>query len=164
LLPPQISSPCFSSVQQLVCSPFTFSSCSCTPFFSSYYASKACSYTDSSGRPVPAPLPLRSERQDSDHRTTQLSSSSSLPTPPAHDREHEGDDLPHSHNHNPTHPDISRKRFRNERGIAIPTEDISTPLPPVMDAPPSTFDRSSMGLDHALTRELTNRALTFRSL
>lgn len=130
--------------------------------FTSYYASKACSYTDSSGRPVPAPRPLRSERQDGDHKSTQLSSSS-LPTPPSHDREHEEDYVPTPHNHPSTHPDISRKRFRNERGNAIPTEDISTPLLPVMDAP--NFDRSSsMGLDHALTRELTNRALIHRSL
>lgn len=57
------------------------------------------------------------------------------------------------------HTDIPRKRFRNERGNAIPTEDISTPLLPVVDH----FDRS-MGLDHALTRELTNRAPTFHSL
>ena len=127
--------------------------------FASYYASKACSYTDSSGRPVPAPRPLRSERQGSDPRSTQLSSSSSLPTPPSHDREYEEDDVPTQHNH----PDISRKRFRNERGNAVPTEDISAPLLPVMDTP--NFDRSSsMGLDHALTRELTNRALTGSSL
>ncbi|KAF8225547.1 hypothetical protein L208DRAFT_1368129 [Tricholoma matsutake] len=125
------------------------------PCSNCYYASKACSYTDSSGRPVPAPRPHKSERQDSDHRTAQLSSSSSLPTPPSHDREHEEDDLPKALNHPPMHTDIPRKRFRNERGNAIPTEDISTPLLPVVDH----FDRS-MGLDHALTRELTNLFFT----
>lgn len=130
----------------------------------SYYASKQCTYTDASGRPVPAPR-FKPERQDpqtsasgSDNRqypTSQLGSSSVnqfriYPNPPSTTSHlYQGDNLDDEHKH-------TRKRFRNERGDPMPVEDL------IIDGPITgvSMDRpSTVELDPALTRELTNRQL-----
>lgn len=127
----------------------------------SYYASKACSYTDASGRPVPAPRPFKVERPDADNRSLQSSTSSSHnPGTSTHDREHSEDDGWNTHLHPHPQNNGPRKRFRGERGNAIPTDDISAPPPlPMMDPPiPMSLERPDpVELDHSLTRELTNR-------
>ncbi|KAF8202552.1 fungal-specific transcription factor domain-containing protein [Pholiota molesta] len=96
----------------------------------SYYASKQCTYTDASGRPVPAPRPFKPEKQD-----PQPSSSTSDP------------DLPHfspiSERNSDDEHKHPRKRFRNERGILCPGASVEQP--------------PAIELDPALTRELTNR-------
>lgn len=130
------------------------------PCSNCFYASKSCTYTDASGRPVPAPRPFTSERSES-----QISSD--LRSPPYYSD---------ASRYNQPHPaanssstqvmaiDISedgnhsiRKRIRNDRGNLIPTDD--TPV----DGPisgPSMERPSSIKLDHLLTRELTNLFFT----
>lgn len=126
----------------------------------SYYASKQCTYTDASGRPVPAPRPLKAGAQDpqpssssGDPRSlnsSQYPSSSSnqfriYPNNQATGYQNDGSDDDHKH---------TRKRFRNERGNPMPVDDL------IIDGPISgvSMDRpTSIDLDPALTRELTNR-------
>jgi hypothetical protein len=120
---------------------------------SSYYASKPCSYTDASGRPVAPPRPPRQEKPE-DHRAIQPASTS---RPPIHARDTDpSEDLGDKNYYHAQ----SRKRFRNERGDAVAAETINTASTlPMMDAPlPQPTERPPpMELDHPLTRELTNR-------
>ncbi|KAG6891197.1 hypothetical protein C0995_008449 [Termitomyces sp. Mi166 len=122
------------------------------PCSNCYYAVKPCTYTDASGRPVPAPRPFKPERLDSSAQASTSSNPLLLPL------ERESDSV-----QNNAQANIPRKRFRNERGTAVPTEDISAPSIPIPIMEPSLaapIDRPPpMELDHALTRELTNPRL-----
>ncbi|KAF8636421.1 hypothetical protein AX17_003603 [Amanita inopinata Kibby_2008] len=139
------------------------------PCSNCYYASKACTYTDASGRPVPAPRPFNPERND-----VQVSSDAS-PQPYTTQyadaaRFNHSISPPNNYAPNPSSSsqamvtDLSeddnrdiRKRFRNERGNPIPTDDIPLDGPisgPSMDRP------TPVKLDHLLTRELTNLFFT----
>ncbi|GLB41808.1 putative fungal specific transcription factor [Lyophyllum shimeji] len=131
------------------------------PCSNCYYASKSCTYTDSSGRPVPAPHPFKQDRLDGDQRGPQPSTSTN-PPPLPQNRDHQEDDVRRPQSNHPPQNDVPRKRFRNERGHPIPTEDISSIPLPVMDPPitgsierPAPFE-----LDPSLTRELTNLFFT----
>ncbi|KAG6821195.1 hypothetical protein H0H93_004015 [Arthromyces matolae] len=114
---------------------------------------KPCTYTDSAGRPVPAPRPFKQDR----HEGSSQASTSANPPPFSHDREEDSIQ-------NGTQSNLPRKRFRNDRGTAVPTEDISIPSIPIPIVEPSLggpADRPPpLELDHALTRELTNLFFT----
>ncbi|PPQ68586.1 hypothetical protein CVT25_005429 [Psilocybe cyanescens] len=131
------------------------------PCSNCYYASKQCTYTDASGRPVPAPRPFKADRQDpqpssstSDSRSyqhPQFSSSSSnqhrfYPNPPPHSVPYQSDINDDEHKH-------SRKRFRNERGDPMSAEDLIIEGPISNTVP---VDHPDIELDPALKRELTN--------
>ncbi|KAF9453564.1 hypothetical protein P691DRAFT_21703 [Macrolepiota fuliginosa MF-IS2] len=146
------------------------------PCSNCYYASKACTYTDSAGRPVPAPRSFKQERETqpnqlqpgpspSDYRS---SYGSQAPYPPdssryAHQQSRAYPPTPTSASA-PVPPEMNdddrlggRKRFRNDRGSAVPSEDI------FLDGPiiGMTLDRPAhVELDHSLTRELTNLFFT----
>ncbi|KAG5647462.1 hypothetical protein DXG03_009393 [Asterophora parasitica] len=128
------------------------------PCSNCYYATKICSYTDASGRPVAAPRPFKPERPDNDLRALQPSTSAN-PMPGPQDREHSEEDFRKPHDNHLTPNNAPRKRFRNEHGNAVPTENISAPLSlPLMDPPlVNSIDRPAPPeLDPTLTRELTN--------
>lgn len=127
----------------------------------SYYASKQCTYTDASGRPVPAPRPFKPEKHDP--QSSVSSSDSRIHPPPHHGvpssnqfriysnqassgHQFQNDSSDDEHKH-------TRKRFRNERGNPMPVDDliIEGPLSEVPVEPPAAIE-----LDPALTRELTN--------
>ncbi|KAF8963423.1 fungal-specific transcription factor domain-containing protein [Flammula alnicola] len=135
------------------------------PCSNCYYASKQCTYTDASGRPVPAPRPFKPERQDpqpssstSENRSypssqfsapsaNQFRIYSNPPTPP---QQFQGDNSDDDHKH-------TRKRFRNERGNPLPVDEL------IIDGPISgvSMDRpTAIELDPCLTRELTNLFFT----
>ncbi|KAG6857470.1 hypothetical protein H0H87_003537 [Tephrocybe sp. NHM501043] len=120
----------------------------------SYYAVKPCTYTDASGRPVPAPRPFKPERAADG---PSQASSSTNPLLLAFDRD---DDKAQNNSQN----NIPRKRFRDSRGNPVPTEDISTTsisIPIVESTLSGPIDRPApLELDHALTRELTNLFFT----
>lgn len=134
--------------------------------FFSYYASKQCTYTDASGRSVPAPRPFKPDKPDSQPSTSSDNrpySSSQLN--PVADPSRFSNQL---HLYNPSSPfqnntndddhKHSRKRFRNGRGNPMPVEDL------VIEGPISgvSIDRpTSIELDPSLTRELTNCKLSF---
>ncbi|RDB23327.1 hypothetical protein Hypma_009120 [Hypsizygus marmoreus] len=131
------------------------------PCSNCYYASKACSYTDASGRPVPAPRPFKPDRPENDQRIPQPSSSNVLTL--TQDMDYSEDEGRNSQNNQHPQNSVPRKRFRNERGNAVSTEDISASLPlPLMDPPvPISIERPApVELDHSLTRELTNLFFT----
>ncbi|KAJ2915446.1 hypothetical protein MD484_g4948, partial [Candolleomyces efflorescens] len=145
------------------------------PTPSSFFASKQCTYTDASGRPVPAPHRFEAPRTNvlgppaSDSRaqsyTNQPHPSQSIQQP---------DSSRYSHHPRVSYPPSSgpststadandderrnhRKRPRTERGDAIPPEDL------IIDGPVTTItmDRPApVDLDHGLTRELTNLFFT----
>jgi hypothetical protein len=122
----------------------------------SYFASKTCTYTDASGRPVPAPRPFKLDRPDPQQDSRQPVPST-LHTPqvtngyPApqlalqQPMTREGDN------------EASRKRFRSEQGNRLaPTE----PLLLIPETGPSLLGHGEhpAGLDNSLIRELVNRA------
>ncbi|KAF8909396.1 fungal-specific transcription factor domain-containing protein [Gymnopilus junonius] len=119
----------------------------------SYYASKQCSYTDASGRSVPAPRPFKPEAQSSSSSSDNRSypSSNYLPSssnqfriyPNASPAQYQSDSPDDDHKH-------VRKRFRNERGNPMPVDDL------VIDGPVSMDRPVPIELDPSLTRELTN--------
>ena len=130
----------------------------------SYYASKSCTYTDSSGRPVPAPRPFNPECSDSQPSSdihprsyVAICAEANRYNPPLHPTNSS------SNNQTPVTTlcqdgsGSNRKRIKNERGDPIPTEDTPADGPisgPSMDRP------VPVKLDHSLTRELTNRTLS----
>ncbi|KAF9054372.1 fungal-specific transcription factor domain-containing protein [Panaeolus papilionaceus] len=119
---------------------------------SSYYASKQCTYTDASGRPVPAPRPFKPERQDQ-----QGPSREGLPYPPPPASQSSFRMYPNQGNLNDDSDDEHkhhRKRLRNERGNPMPIEDL------VIDGPVSMERPNTIELEPALTRELTNLFFT----
>ncbi|PFH51901.1 hypothetical protein AMATHDRAFT_58110 [Amanita thiersii Skay4041] len=136
------------------------------PCSNCYYASKACTYTDASGRPVPAPRPFNPERSDSQipdsrpqpyttHYTDAARFNQSHSSPnnysPSSSAQSMVSDMGEDDSRN------GRKRFRSERGNPISPDDIPTDGPisgPSMDRP------TSVQLDHSLTRELTNLFFT----
>ncbi len=130
--------------------------------YCSYYASKPCTYTDSTGRSVAAPRSLKTERPDQPHSLStsdqHTSSGSHLPSSSAPNQfrihpnqaaasHFQADCVEDDYKH-------TRKRFRNGRGNPMPIEDLVIEGP-ISDVP---VERPhSVDLDHALTRELTNR-------
>ncbi|KXN86586.1 hypothetical protein AN958_09890 [Leucoagaricus sp. SymC.cos] len=144
------------------------------PCSNCYYASKACTYTDSAGRPVPAPRSFKQERDlpqnqlqpgpsNSDYRSSFGSQAPYPSDAPRYSQQHRTyppTSAPSSTSAPPELSDddrINRKRFRNDRGTAISSEDI------FLDGPiiGITLDRPAhVELDHALTRELTNLFFT----
>ncbi|KAG6910028.1 hypothetical protein DXG01_013752 [Tephrocybe rancida] len=120
----------------------------------SYYAVKPCTYTDASGRPVPAPRPFKPERAESSSQASTSPNNLLL----SHDRD---DDKVQQ---NSAQNNMPRKRFRDSHGNAVPTDDISLtsiPLPIVESTLGGPVDRPApLELDHALTRELTNLFFT----
>ncbi|KAF8817557.1 hypothetical protein BYT27DRAFT_7237433 [Phlegmacium glaucopus] len=136
------------------------------PCSNCYYASKQCTYTDASGRSVPAPRPFKPEKQDSqpssssDNRpysssqfnpvsdTSRFSNQLRIYNNPSSSFQNDSSDDDHKH---------SRKRFRNGRGNPLPVEDLT------IEGPISgvSIDRpTSIELDPSLTRELTNLFFT----
>jgi hypothetical protein len=132
----------------------------------SYFASKTCTYTDASGRPVPAPRHFKIDRPNPppDSRLPSSPYNNQFPdrfTQPTH-----GPPVPNSYptagsslksplEHTVDH-DSSRKRFRSVHGKPLlPSEAAQLEPPPAPATSP--IDRP-IGLDHALTRELVNRA------
>ena len=110
--------------------------------------------------PAPRPFrPVRAERLEPDYRALQPSTSvAGHPSSPEHQDCVPDDDLQYQNNQIPRNV-TQRKRFRDERGRTL-TDSTSTPNPrPLMKGPPLiSLDRSApLELDHALTRELTNR-------
>lgn len=130
-------------------------------YVSSYFASKKCTYTDASGRPVPAPRPFKGDHPDTPADTRQGSYATypdgaqcSQPTfvTPA---QHQGEALAADSDDD----SVSRKRFRPE--LAQPTPPVETPgrglAPPSL---PST--ERSLERDPSLTRELVHRKSQYR--
>ncbi|KJA23614.1 hypothetical protein HYPSUDRAFT_66286 [Hypholoma sublateritium FD-334 SS-4] len=131
----------------------------------SYYASKQCTYTDASGRPVPAPRPFKPEKHDPHASASSPESRVHPPTQPggpsgnpfriypsqassSHQFQSENSDDERRH---------PRKRLRTERGNPMPVEDLIID-PPLSDGPPE--HPAAIDLDPALTRELTNLFFT----
>jgi hypothetical protein len=124
--------------------------------FNSYFASKTCTYTDASGRLVPAPRPFKLESptearppNHARHSIAGLSPSQSMalslllstPSPARPEDDESG----------------SRKRFRSQHDYPI-----TTPLNPVKDRRPSSglpTERIPI-FEPSLIRELVNRELT----
>jgi hypothetical protein len=128
----------------------------------SYFASKACTYTDASGRPVPAPRPFKSDRPDPLPDARQQSFANQFPDrfpPGASHAQQAPNTYPAASSS--TQPSMAvgpdseglRKRFRSVHGKSVPASDSVQLEPP--PAPPIPIDRPA-GLDHALTRELVN--------
>ena len=143
-----------SSLQQLV-RRLRCLSCHPHPPAASFYASKSCTYTDASGRPVPAPRSFSTERNDpppsSQSHPTQYPDanrfSPSNPAPSAPSIPTMVTDITDDDD-----PNI-RKKTRNDRENVIPAKDAPTDGPisgPSMERP------IHVKLDHVLTRELTN--------
>ncbi|RXW23992.1 hypothetical protein EST38_g1875 [Candolleomyces aberdarensis] len=141
----------------------------------SFFASKQCTYTDASGRPVPAPHRFEAPRsgvlgpQASDSRalgyTNQPHPSQSVQQPDSSRySQHPRVSYPSPSGPSTSTADVNdderrnhRKRPRTERGDAIPPEDL------IIDGPVTsiTMDRPApVELDHGLTRELTNLFFT----
>ncbi|KAF9557342.1 hypothetical protein CPC08DRAFT_693369, partial [Agrocybe pediades] len=129
------------------------------PCSNCYYASKQCTYTDASGRAVPAPRPFKPERLDpqssssSDahpHSQSHYGASSNQfriyphqATSQSHQFQNDNSDDDNKHN---------RKRVRHERGGLMPVDEL------VIEGPITSVvrDRAAPDLDPSLTRELTN--------
>jgi hypothetical protein len=141
----------------------------------SYYASKACTYTDSAGRPVPAPRSFKQEREppqnqlqpgpsNADYRTSSYGTQAPYPADtPRYAQQHRAYPPASASSAVSIPPELSdddrinRKRFRNDRGNPISSEDIFLDGPIVG----MTLDRPGhVELDHSLTWELTNRKLS----
>ncbi|KIL69466.1 hypothetical protein M378DRAFT_787408 [Amanita muscaria Koide BX008] len=131
------------------------------PCSNCFYATKACTYTDSSGRPVPAPRPYNPERNDPQ---PSQSYATFYPEPSRYNRHPSGYSPNPSTSNQPTVTGTSeddsvsyRKRIKNERGNPISADDA------LMDGPISgpSMDRPvQVKLDPSLTRELTNLFFT----
>ncbi|KAF5335977.1 hypothetical protein D9611_006287 [Ephemerocybe angulata] len=141
------------------------------PCSNCFFASKQCTYTDASGRPVPAPHRLEPVRGASSLAPETRGTGFSQPqaSQPVHNLDPSRYPQPPRFSYppsaGPSHvPSLAtdgndderknpRKRFRSERGNAIPPEDL------IIDGPVTTItmDRPApVDLDHGLTRELTN--------
>ena len=135
------------------------------PVLHSYFASKACTYTDASGRPVPAPRLYKTDRPEQQPDARQQSFANQFPdrfSPAASHPPQVPNAYPIASSS--TQPPMTvvpdseglRKRFRSVHGKSVPASDSVQLEPP--PAPPMPIDRPA-GLDHALTRELVNRML-----
>jgi hypothetical protein len=132
--------------------------------YNSYFASKSCTYTDASGRPVPAPRPCKPDMPDPPHpdaRQTSFHSQSSdhfsspgLQAPQISGSYSAPPILSQVPTEDPENNENARKRFRSENGKQpISSESMPADVGPVNNLP---VERS-VGLDHSLTRELVNR-------
>lgn len=128
---------------------------------SSYFASKKCTYTDASGKPVPAPRPLSSDRPESS------SDARGGPYPPHPDAMTTGSPsfnvVPNQSNEvalsTPSSDDDRASNPRNKR-LRPSLGNMTTPseTPPRSLAPPLTQHDQPVERDQALTRELVYRA------
>ncbi|KAG8220933.1 hypothetical protein J3R82DRAFT_2437 [Butyriboletus roseoflavus] len=132
---------------------------------SSYFASKKCTYTDASGKPVPAPRPLNSDRAESS------SDAHGGPHPPHPDAMSIGspsfnvisiqaNDVPLS---TPSSDDDRASNPRTKR-LRPNLGNTSTPsaTPPRSLAPPLTQHDRTIERDQALTRELVHLFFAYR--
>ncbi|KAF8631873.1 hypothetical protein AX15_002143 [Amanita polypyramis BW_CC] len=134
------------------------------PCSNCYYASKSCTYTDASGRPVPAPRPFNTERNDpqpssSSYAAHYVDAGRYTQPLPTHNQFSGPTSSTQGSVANITGEDNSnmRKRIRNDKGNLIPADDTS------IDGPisgPSMEPPTPIRLDHQLTRELTNLFFT----
>ncbi|KAG2042518.1 fungal-specific transcription factor domain-containing protein [Suillus americanus] len=124
------------------------------PCSNCYFASKKCTYTDASGRPVPAPRPRKGDNTDAPADPRQAS----YATYPDGTQGHQPSFTVHALQNDETQVDPdedipSRKRFRPDLGQS--TSPIENPLrglaPPTL---PST--ERSLERDPSLTRELVH--------
>ncbi|KAG6336044.1 hypothetical protein ID866_3043 [Astraeus odoratus] len=117
---------------------------------SSYFASKKCTYTDASGKPVPAPRPRPESSSDGravpypPHPDGALSN-----PPPPFGLVHDSDDDRGAH---------TRKRFRSDMSLltasGTPPRSLAPPILPASDRP--------LERDPALTRELVHLFFAYR--
>lgn len=128
---------------------------------SSYFASKKCTYTDASGKPVPAPRPLNSDRPESS------SDGRGGPYPPHPDAVTTGSpsfnvvstQVNETVLSTPSSDDDRANNPRNKR-LRPDVSNMTTPsgTPPRSLAPPLTQHDRPIERDQALTRELVHRA------
>lgn len=127
------------------------------PFYISYFASKECTYTDASGRPVPAPRSTRPERAPGSN-TRRRSLESSRHHPPVQ----EGSTRVQSYNAESSSSQTpledseqgtsdTRKRCRYD------DDDTPSPDPSPEPAPPFNPQIPVSRLDPYIVRELVNR-------
>ncbi|KAF8552403.1 hypothetical protein OG21DRAFT_1443573 [Imleria badia] len=135
-----------------------------SPCSNCYFASKNCTYTDASGKPVPAPRPFGSDRPESS------SDARSGPYPPHPDtvtarspsfNSIQANDVALS-----TTPSSDDDRASNPRTKRLRTNlgHMSTPSgsPPQSLAPPLTQHDRTLERDQALTRELVHLFFAYR--
>ncbi|KAF9221330.1 hypothetical protein BS17DRAFT_261427 [Gyrodon lividus] len=132
------------------------------PCSNCYFASKKCTYTDASGKPVPAPRPFKADRPEGSTDGRQgpyppYSDGGPSNSPPFNailmqggDIAADSDDDRGSNSHN--------KRFRSDLG------NTSTPsgTPPRSFAPPLAASDRFLERDQALTRELVHLFFAYR--
>ena len=126
--------------------------------YSSYFASKKCTYTDASGKPVPAPRPFHPDRPENSadvrsdsyppHLDGATTSSPSIASAQAIDAAPSTSTPEEDRAYDPR-----AKRLRTDRG------NTSTPssTPPRSLAPPVIRPERPLERDHVLTRELVHR-------
>lgn len=115
----------------------------------SYFASKNCTYTDASGRPVPAPRPLPPEAIQPAGAPESL-----VPSDPKVYRVGEASSSQVTLDRDDDDKTIPRKRHRSDRSQTIVSpESIPSNLGP---PPEHTIFDSASGLDPSLIRELVN--------
>ncbi|KAG0709258.1 hypothetical protein DFH29DRAFT_887375 [Suillus ampliporus] len=117
-----------------------------------YFASKKCTYTDASGRPVPAPRPRKGDNPDTQADTRQ----SSYSTYPDGVQGSQPSFIVPGLQEDPqvdSDEDISRKRFRPDIGQS--TSPIETPSRGLVPPSLPTSERS-LERDPSLTRELVH--------
>ncbi|KAG2364118.1 hypothetical protein BDR07DRAFT_1331143 [Suillus spraguei] len=126
------------------------------PCSNCYFASKKCTYTDASGRPVPAPRPRKGDNTDASPDPRQGSyatypdgAQGNQPSFIVHAPQQ--DEVPGTQV-DPEEDILSRKRFRPDLGQS--TSPIETPLRGL--APPLSSTERSLERDPSLTRELVH--------
>ncbi|KAL4063107.1 fungal-specific transcription factor domain-containing protein [Scleroderma citrinum] len=129
------------------------------PCSNCYFASKKCTYTDASGKPVPAPRP-RAEGSSDPRQGTYPHPDGPLSNAPLQF----GNTLPQNGESASTHDDDGgrgmnpRKRFRQDLNLPTPSRSPPRSLaPPVLPASDRPLER-----DPALTRELVHLFFTYR--
>lgn len=124
------------------------------PCSNCYFASKKCTYTDASGRPVPAPRPRKGDNTDAPADPRQAS----YATYPDGTQGHQPSFTVHALQNDETQVDPdedipSRKRFRPDLGQS--TSPIETSLRGLAPPPLPSTERS-LERDPSLTRELVH--------
>ncbi|KAF8845139.1 hypothetical protein BDN67DRAFT_993825 [Paxillus ammoniavirescens] len=135
------------------------------PCSNCYFASKKCTYTDASGKPVPAPRPFKADRPEgsADGRQAPYPShpdGTPSNSPSFNDVLVQGENLiasqPDSDDDRASNP--VNKRFRSELGNI----STSSGSPPRSFAPPLAASDRSLERDQALTRELVHLFFAYR--
>lgn len=136
----------------------------------SYFASKACTYTDASGRPVPAPHKVPSEPSSSStaHAKQVAGMEFLVHSGPGSYQPGESSSPRTVLELGPEEPGSSRKRYRADpsyphSGVSPSGEPI--PRDPMLAPQPiNTVFEGPSGMDPSLTRELVNRQLLSTTL